>query len=533
MQPQKYLMETIKKNIKKTKKFETLELPDLGKMPPQAIDLEESVLGALMIEPDAIGKVNEILKPHSFYKPTHQIIFNAIRTLAAENKPIDMFTVQEQLQKNEALEEVGGAYFIASLTSNVASGAHLEFHAKIIAQKYLARELIRISSEIQSKAFDTSQDVDELMQEAEGKIFEVSQANHKKDVLAIKDIMPLAFNRIVEASKEESNTTGVPSSFFALDKVTSGWQRSDLVIIAARPSMGKTAFVLTMAKQMAVNGIPVGFFSLEMSNIQLVNRLIVNASELPGEKIKSGKLNQDEFQQLSAGIGKIENIPLYIDDTPSLSILELRTKARRLVSEHGVKILIIDYLQLMNATGMSYNNREGEVSLISRSLKGLAKELDIPIIALSQLNRNVESRAVKDDNKLDAKKPQLSDLRESGAIEQDADIVCFIHRPDYYKIFEDPNTGKDLRGVAQIVIAKHRNGATKDVDLFFVNDYAMFVNDKNEYERLRQKANETVSDNSRMLGSRKNPKKIKEEPQTPQYSVPENIEDYQYDEPTF
>jgi len=528
-------METIK-TIKKSKKFEPLQLPDLGKMPPQAIDLEESVLGALMIEPDAISKVVDILKPHSFYKPTHQIIFNAIRTLAAENKPIDMFTVQEQLQKDDNLDEVGGAYFIASLTSNVASGAHLEFHAKIIAQKYLARELIRISSEIQSKAFDTSQDVEELMQEAEGKIFEVSQSNHKKDFKAVREIMPEAFNRIVEASKEESNTTGVPSTFSPLDKVTSGWQRSDLIIIAARPSMGKTAFVLTMAKNMASNGIPVGFFSLEMSNIQLVNRLIVNASELPGEKIKSGKLNQEEFNQLSAGIGKIENIPLYIDDTPSLSILELRTKARRLVSERGVKILIIDYLQLMNATGMSYQNRESEVSLISRSLKGLAKELDIPIIALSQLNRNVESRGAKEsENKLEAKKPQLSDLRESGAIEQDADLVCFIHRPEYYKLTEDPNTGKDLRGIAQIVIAKHRNGATKEIDLYFANDFAMFIYDKNEYVRLMQKASEAASESSRTFASKTNRKKKEEPMPTPQFSVPEDLEEeyYSTDKPPY
>jgi replicative DNA helicase len=505
----------------KNKKFEPLQLPDYGKVPPQAIDLEESVLGALMIETDALSKVNDILKPQSFYKTSHQIIYNAIRSLASESKPVDMFTVQEQLLRDKALDEVGGAYYIASLTSNVASGAHLEYHAKIIAQKYLARELIRISSEIQTKAFDVSQDVEELMQEAEGKIFEVSQSSHKKDVLPIKEIIPEAFSRILTASKDDSNMTGVQSSFFALDNVTSGWQNSDLVIIAARPSMGKTAFVLTMAKQMATNKIPVAFFSLEMSNIQLVNRLIVNASELLGDKIKSGKLNSEELNQLSIGIGRLEDIPLYIDDTPSLSVLELRTKARRLVSEHGIKLIIIDYLQLMNATGMSYHSREGEVSLISRSLKGLAKELNIPVIALSQLNRNVESRASKDDNKLDAKKPQLSDLRESGAIEQDADIVCFIHRPEYYKILED-HTGKSMKGVAQIVIAKHRNGATKDIDLYFVNDYAMFVNDMTEYNRLRQKADETAAENSRTLGSRTNPKKAK----LPQYEPEQQPEYY-------
>ncbi|MDR1543892.1 MAG: replicative DNA helicase [Prevotellaceae bacterium] len=500
---------------KKNTKYEPVKLPDFGKMPPQAIDLEESVLGALMIEPDAFSVVSEILRPESFYKDNHQIIYNAIRKLGVEQHPIDLLTVQEQLNKDGVLEQVGGAYSIASLTSNVVSAVHLEFHAKIIAQKHLARELIRISTEIQNDAFEPETDVDELMQQAEGKIFELSQINHKKDVVSIKDILPESIKRIEEASRQESNLTGVASKFFALDKITSGWQRSDLIIFAARPAMGKTAFVLTMAKNVAANGDPVAFFSLEMSNVQLVNRLIVNASELPGDLIKSGKLTTEQFKSLNEGIGKLENLPLWIDDTPSLSILELRTKARRLHREHGIKLIIIDYLQLMNASGMQFSNREGEVSKISRGLKGLAKELDIPIIALSQLNRNLETRGGgKDDNKNEAKKPQLSDLRESGAIEQDADIVCFIHRPEYYKITEDAN-GQDLRGIGQIIIAKHRNGATADINLYFAQDFAMFLNDRTEWERLRGKAANTPKYETFK------PKKNK--PTKTDFSIPEHL----------
>jgi replicative DNA helicase len=490
---------------KEKKQYTPVKLPDYGKVPPQAVELEESVLGALMIEPDAFSVVSEMLTPRSFYKEQHQIIYNAIKNLGVEQKPIDLFTVQDELAKNGEIDKVGGAYFLASLTSNVVSAVHLEFHAQIIAQKHLARELIRISTEIQNNAFDASTDVDELMQDAEGKIFELSQISHKKDVLSIKDILPESIKRIEEASKRESKRTGVESGFWALDDVTSGWQRSDLIIFAGRPAMGKTSFVLNMAKNIAENDVPVAFFSLEMSNVQLVNRLIVDASELPGDKIKSGKLTKEEFGELQIGIGKLENLPLWIDDTPSLSILELRTKARKLRREHNVQIIIIDYLQLMNASGMQFSNREGEISKISRGLKALAKELDIPIIALSQLNRNLEQRGIgKDDggNKNEAKKPQLSDLRESGAIEQDADIVCFIHRPEYYKIYEDQN-GNDLRGVGQIIIAKHRNGAIKDVNLYFAQDFAKFLNDRTELERLVAKSrNSTIT----LLGSKTNKK---------------------------
>lgn len=444
--------------------------PEFGKLQPQARDLEEAVLGALMLEKDAYSVISDILKPECFYEYGHQLIYKAIVDLASKQEPIDMLTVTEQLRRNGTLDEAGGPFLITQLTAKVASAAHVEYHARIIAQKYLARELISFSSDVQTKAFDDTQDVDDLMQDAEGKLFEISQRNVKKDVTQINPVIKDALDQLQIASNRKEGLSGLQTGFNDLDKMTSGWQNSDLVIIAARPAMGKTAFVLSMAKNMAMNyNTPVAVFSLEMSNVQLVNRLIVNTCEIPGEKIKSGQLAPYEWEQLMAKIKDLYDVPLFIDDTPSLSVFELRTKARRLVREHGVKMVIIDYLQLMNASGMSFGSREQEVSTISRSLKGLAKELNIPIIALSQLNRSVESRQG------DGKRPQLSDLRESGAIEQDADMVCFIHRPEYYKITEDEK-GNDLRGLAEIIIAKHRNGAVGDVRLRFKGEFARFQN---------------------------------------------------------
>ena len=435
---------------------------DMGRLQPQAKELEEAVLGALMLEKDAYSIVSEILKPECFYEKAHEKIFAAIVDLAISQRPVDMLTVTEQLKKRGELDEVGGPFYISQLTSKVASSAHIEYHARIIAQKYLARELISFTAQIQDKAFDETIDVDDLMQEAEGKLFEISQRNVKKDVTQINPIIRDAMEMLQKAAN---------TGFDGLDKITSGWQDSDLIIIAARPAMGKTAFVLSMAKNMAVNfKIPVALFSLEMSNVQLVNRLIVNVCEIPGEKIKSGRLESYEWEQLDFKIKELYDAPIYIDDTPSLSVFELRTKARRLVREHGIRCIIIDYLQLMNASGMNFGSREQEVSTISRSLKGLAKELNIPIIALSQLNRGVESR-----QGAEGKRPQLADLRESGAIEQDADMVCFIHRPEYYKITEDER-GNSLVGLAEIIIAKHRNGATGDVRLRFKNEFAKFMN---------------------------------------------------------
>ncbi|EGK01168.1 replicative DNA helicase [Dysgonomonas gadei] len=464
------------KNQGRRKPKETNLLPDIGKIQPQARELEEAILGALMLEKDAYSLVSDILKPDSFYDTIHQIIYRAIVDLAVRQAPIDMLTVVEQLKKDGELETVGGPVYIAQLTEKVASAAHIEFHARIIAQKYLARELISFSSTITNKAFDETSDVDDLMQEAESKLFEISQGNVKKDVTQINPVIKEALNLLEIAANRPEGLSGLQTGFTPLDKITSGWQNSDLVIIAARPAMGKTAFVLSMAKNMAVSyGYPVALFSLEMSNVQLVNRLIVNTCEIPGEKIKNGQLLPYEWEQLDFKIKELYDAPLYIDDTPSLSVFELRTKARRLVREHGIKMIIIDYLQLMNASGMNYGSREQEVSMISRSLKGLAKELNIPIIALSQLNRGVEGRAGAE-----GKRPQLSDLRESGAIEQDADMVCFIHRPEYYKILED-DKGNSLIGLAEIIIAKHRNGATGDVLLRFKSEFARFQNVDDDY----------------------------------------------------
>ena len=457
-------------NNKRQQQTPVISPNEFGKLPPQAPELEEAVLGAIMLETDAYSMVSEILKPECFYKIAHQKIYEAIQSLALHQQPVDMHTVTEQLRKDGAIDEVGGPYYITLLTAKVNSAAHLEYHSRIIIQKYLARELIRVSSEIQTKAFDDKTDVDDLMQDAEGMLFEISQRNLKKDVVQINSVIEEARNRMIQAAKRQG-ASGVPSGFHSLDKLTSGWQKSDLIIIAARPAMGKTAFILSMAKNMAVDyNSPVAVFSLEMSNVQLVNRLIMNVCQLEGEKIKNGQLDNYEWEKFDRDVTQLMDAPIFIDDTPSLSIFELRSKARRLVREHKVECIIIDYLQLMNASGMSFGSREQEVSIISRSLKGLAKELDIPIIALSQLNRGVEGRTG-----LEGKRPQLSDLRESGAIEQDADMVCFIHRPEYYKLTEDAQ-GNSLVGIAEIIVAKHRNGATDDVKLRFKNVYAKFLN---------------------------------------------------------
>lgn len=466
-------------NTRSKQKKTQENLEEIGRIQPQARELEEAILGALMLEKDAYSLVSEILTPKSFYDNSHELIFTAINNLALMQKPIDMLTVVEELRKEGTLEQVGGASYIAQLSQKVVSSAHLEYHARIVAQKHLARELISFSSQISSKAFDATNDVEDLMQEAEGQLFEISQRNVKKDVTQINPVIKEAYALMRQASEREDGFSGLQTGFHDLDKITSGWQNSDLIIIAARPAMGKTAFVLSMAKNMAVNyETPVAIFSLEMSNVQLVNRLIVNVTEITGEKIKNGKLRKDEWHQLDTRMNVLFDSPIFVDDTPSLSVFELRTKARRLVKEHKVRCIIIDYLQLMNASGMSFGSREQEVSMISRSLKGLAKELNIPIIALSQLNRGVENRG--NTGSPDGKRPQLSDLRESGAIEQDADMVCFIHRPEYYKIFTDEQ-GHDLTGKAEIIIAKHRSGATGDVLLEFKKEFARFQNlDENQ-----------------------------------------------------
>ena len=442
-----------------------------GHLQPQALEVEKAVLGALMIDKDAYAIVCELLYPESFYEPRNQKIYTAIRDLSIAEKPVDIMTVTDQLAKMGELENVGGPVYITELSARVSSSANIEYHAHIIAQKSLARQLISFSSDIETKAFDETIDVDELMQHAEGALFELSQKNRKKGYTQIDPVITQAVMVIQEAAKNKNGMTGIPSGYHDLDDKTSGWQDSDLVIIAGRPAMGKTAFALSMAKNIATDyKVPIAFFSLEMSNQQLVNRLLSNVCEIEGKIILNGQLQPDEWERLDKRVNKLLGAPLYVDDTAGLSVFELRTKARRLVREHGVKIIMIDYLQLMNANGMRFTSRQEEVSTISRSLKGLAKELNIPVIALSQLNRGVESR-----EGLDGKRPQLSDLRESGAIEQDADMVLFVHRPEYYHIYQDDN-GHDLHGMAQIIIAKHRKGATGDVLLTFRGEYTRFEN---------------------------------------------------------
>jgi len=438
---------------------------------PQATDIERIVLGALMIDKDAFSVVSEILRPETFYEPRNQKIYQAIQTLSLNENPVDIMTVTEELKREGTLEDVGGPAYILELSSHVASSAHIEYHAKILAQKFLARQLISFASLIETKAFDETVDVDELMQEAEGSLFELSQKNMRQDYTHVDPVVKQAVEILQKAAQNTGGLTGLPTGYTKLDDYTAGWQKSDLVIIAGRPAMGKTSFALSLAKNIAVDyNKPIAFFSLEMNNVQLVNRLISNVCEIEGRKILNGQLGDDEWSRLDKNIDKLRNAPIYIDDTPGMSIFELRTKARRLVREKGVEIIMIDYLQLMNANGARFGSRQEEVSTISRSLKSLAKELDIPVLALSQLNRTVEGREGPD-----GKRPQLSDLRESGAIEQDADMVLFVHRPEYYRIFTDEK-GNDLHGVAQIIIAKHRKGSTGDVNLKFRGEFTRFDN---------------------------------------------------------
>lgn len=440
-------------------------------MQPQAVDIEKMVLGALMVDKDAFSVVSEILHPETFYEPRSQKIYKAIQTLSLNEDPVDIMTVVEELKREGTLDDIGGAGYILELSERVASSAHIEYHAKILAQKYLARQLISFASVIETKAFDETVDVDELMQEAEGSLFELSQRNMRQDYTQIDPVVKQAVEILQKAAANKGGLTGIPTGYAKLDDYTSGWQRSDLVIIAGRPAMGKTSFALSLAKNIAVDyDTPIAFFSLEMNNVQLVNRLISNVCEIEGKKILNGQLDDEEWKRLDKNVRKLQAAPIYIDDTPGMSIFELRTKARRLVREKGVQVIMIDYLQLMNANGARFGSRQEEVSTISRSLKGLAKELDIPVLALSQLNRTVEGR-----EGIDGKRPQLSDLRESGAIEQDADMVLFVHRPEYYRIFTDEK-GNDLHGKAQIIIAKHRKGGTGDVLLNFRGEFTRFEN---------------------------------------------------------
>lgn len=460
-------------NDYKKKKQQGLQevMSPYAQIQPQAPEVEKAVLGALMIDKDAYVVVCEILKPKSFYEPRHQKIYEAIEHLSINEKPIDVLTVTEQLAKDGTLEEVGGAAYIAELSSKVATSANIVYHANIIAEKYLSRQMINYANTIGTKAYDDTNDVKDVIMEAERILFEIAQTNMKKDYTDIKTLVGMSTKTMMKNSENKGDVSGISTGYYSLDHLTSGWQNSDLVIIAGRPAMGKTAFALSMAKNIAADqNIPMAFFSLEMSGEQLSNRLISNVCEIEGRKILSGQLDRTEWERFDKRINNLIDAPLYIDDTPGLSIFELKTKAHRMVRERGVRLIMIDYLQLMNANGMRFNSRQEEVAKISQSLKELAKDLNIPILALSQLNRGVEGR-----DGAEGKRPLLSDLRESGAIEQDADMVIFVHRPEYYKIFED-NNGNSLRGMAYICIAKHRKGAVDDVLLSFKGEFTRFAN---------------------------------------------------------
>ena len=437
-----------------------------GRIPPQATDLEEVVLGALMLEKEAVNEVIDILSPEAFYLDKHQKIFAAIKALFGKSEPIDILTVTNELKQRGELEMVGGAYYISKLTNRVVSAANIEYHARIIMQKHIQRQLILLSSDMIHKAFEDTSDVFDLLDEAESNLFHISENNLRRSYDSMQDLVSRAIKEIQNAKNADNKLRGVPSGYTDLDEITQGWQKSDLIILAARPSMGKTAFALNLARNAAVDfHRPVAFFSLEMSSVQLVTRLISTETSLTADKLRKGDLAEYEWQQLNTKVTPLTDAPIFIDDTPQLSVFELRAKCRRLKQQHDIQMVFVDYLQLMTAKGDKGLNREQEISTISRSLKSLAKELEIPVLALSQLSRSVEQRP-------GSKKPILSDLRESGAIEQDADMVMFIYRPEYYK---DGMDAEDKpKGYTIIDIAKHRNGKLGEVELRFVGQYARF-----------------------------------------------------------
>ena len=448
------------KERKTRRKSGSLDLGTMlyGKVPPQAKDLEEAVLGAIMLEKSAFDTIVEILKPECFYVEANQRIFRAMQGLQLKNLPIDLLTVVEELKFREELDIVGGPYYVSKLTNAVVSSANIEAHSRIILQKFIQRELIRISGEIIGDAYEDSTDVFELLDESETKLFEITNNHLRRDYASIHDVLMKTITKIDELRTRQDEISGVPTGFSLLDKVTYGWQPTDLIILAARPSVGKTAFALNLARNAALHPTKptaVGFFSLEMSAGQLVQRILSAESEIWLQKINRGRLEEHEMKQLfKKGIERLASAPIHIDDSAALNIFELRAKCRRLKNKHNVGLIIIDYLQLMSGTSENRNsNREQEISRISRDLKSLAKELNIPIIALSQLSREVEKRGAKDGQKM----PQLSDLRESGAIEQDADMVMFLYRPEYYDITAN-ELGESNKGETLLRIAKHRNG---------------------------------------------------------------------------
>ena len=441
-------------------------LPEMGNKPPQALEVEEAVLGAMLLEPNCVDQALEELASNCFYDPRHRMIFEAITALVNDHSPVDFITASAKLKQQGNLEAVGGTVVLTNLSEKVGSAAHIETYYKILKQKAIQRELISASYTILKDSYDDTVKVDDLIDEAQTKIYDAIKSNDKNEVQDIGSIVNRAMNEI-QQMQDSSGLNGVPSGFPSIDRITMGWQKSDLIILAARPSVGKTAFALNLARNAAVDHhMPVAFFSLEMSSIQLAKRLMTSESGLSADKIKGGiRLEDYEWEQLEYKLKNLTSAPLYIDDTPGIQIMEFRTKAKTLVKNKGVRIIFVDYLQLMQGPSDMKGMREQEVAFISRTLKATAKELEVPIIALSQLSRAAVQRERGNGQ------PQLSDLRESGSIEQDADMVLFIHRPDYVGLSENPGDKEKT----QIIIAKHRNGATADIDMVFKSDQVKFV----------------------------------------------------------
>jgi len=469
MSDKKFTQDRINAIGRKNRRANDLSNYVFDKLQPQATDIEKAVLGGMLLDKDAVTIVIDILKPRSFYLEPHQKIFRCIQDLFNNSKPIDLLTVTDQLRKSGTLSEVGGPFFISQLTNQVGSTVNVEHHARIVAEKYILRELIRTSNEVIKDAYEDTTDVFQLLDKTEQNIFEITDQNVSRSFEKMGSLVNRAIKNIEDIGKRKKGIVGVPSGFAALDKITSGWQKTDLIIIAARPAMGKTAFTLALGRNAAVDyNMPVAVFSLEMSALQLVNRLMSGESELPAETLKKGKLAEHEWQQLNTKVENLSAAPIFIDDTPGINIFELRAKCRRLKMQYDIQMIIIDYLQLMSGSAEKKNtNREQEISAISRALKGIAKELNVPVIALSQLSRAVETRGGD-------KKPMLSDLRESGAIEQDADMVMFLYRPEYYG-FDQDEQGNPTQGIAEVIIAKHRNGALGTIKTRFVSNFAKFV----------------------------------------------------------
>ncbi|MBR4136322.1 MAG: replicative DNA helicase [Bacteroidales bacterium] len=441
-----------------------------GKLTPQAIEFEEAVLGGLMIDTEAISNVLGTITFQMFYKEAHQHIFRAMEELYRAEQPIDLLSVTNQLRKDKMLDVVGGAAYLASLTNRITSSANIQYHARIVMEKYVLRELIKNCSTIIEDAYDESKDVLDLLDVSETRIFNIIEQNFKRDSKPLHQVVHSTIEELSKLRNAGADLHGVPSGIRVIDQKTGGWQKTDLIILAARPGMGKTSFVLSVARNAAIQyDKPVAFFSLEMSSQQLAQRLFSLESGINAEKIAKGDLSDEEWVRLMDKIGKLETSNLIIDDTPAISIFDLRAKCRRLKHQYDIQMIVVDYLQLMTVGGENNKtgNREQEISYISRSLKALAKDLEVPVIALSQLSRQTENRA-------NSKRPQLSDLRESGSIEQDADMVLFIYRPEYYKLdtFED-NTPS--QGLAEIIFEKNRHGSTGALRVRFHAQYTKFA----------------------------------------------------------